>query len=443
MDSGDAPEYQEEVSSELQDETFDGCEAGDGAPKNKQYRRMVDVEFCDKLLVSVMLNVKAYGRVDMPFVLWLLVWEWHSQLKDETKHPRKRGFELFNAKQTNCCFKGIQEWAEFDTANRGRGRGTEQPDNEAPTMLSQHQAWSSLKFDKWLDIVRDMQNVIHPAFVRTMLQQHSSSILTTSSQAKLFNGKRMPSGRCSDSIIHQFKQKLFDTWCLEPTTKGSTMKYKAYPMPLNFIPFSTWDLWVAIGPVNGDACDPILKIEFMAPAAKLGSTPANGANPATVPVTITALVDSQAGKFVSRPAQQKAAQDSKSKASFVSPTSGTKQEYHSRKYEMSVVNDQIKHLEFIWRSELSTPGQKESAHLALHQLRLNAISSFDVSVFEVTGRATFQGNKTSPQDNQSDSSATPIVATSSITPTIPTPRRDVFMSGVNSAQKKLDEKFSG
>jgi hypothetical protein len=273
MDSGDAPEYQEEVSSELQDETFDGCEAGDGAPKNKQYRRMVDVEFCDKLLVSVMLNVKAYGRVDMPFVLWLLVWEWHSQLKDETKHPRKRGFELFNAKQTNCCFKGIQEWAEFDTANRGRGRGTEQPDNEAPTMLSQHQAWSSLKFDKWLDIVRDMQNVIHPAFVRTMLQQHSSSILTTSSQAKLFNGKRMPSGRCSDSIIHQFKQKLFDTWCLEPTTKGSTVKYKAYPMPLNFIPFSTWDLWVAIGPVNGDACDPILKIEFMAPAAKLSSTP--------------------------------------------------------------------------------------------------------------------------------------------------------------------------
>jgi hypothetical protein len=188
MDLGHAPDCQHEfsieddtvdlASSELLDDALDGSEAEDEAPKNKQYRRMVDVEFCDKLLVSVMLNVKAFGRVDMPFVLWLLVWEWHSQLKNEAKHPRKRGFELFSAKQTNCCFKSIQEWAEFDTANRGRGKGTVQADDEAPTMLSQHQAWSSLKFDKWLDIVRDMQNVIHPAFVRTMLHQHSSSILT-------------------------------------------------------------------------------------------------------------------------------------------------------------------------------------------------------------------------------------------------------------------------
>ena len=147
----------------------DGSEAGDGgdnAPKNKQYRRMVDVEFSDKLLVSAMINVKAFGRKDMPFVLWLLVWEWHSQLRDETKHPRKRGFELFNTKQTNCCFKNNLEWSEFDTANRCRGKGSQHSEEEAPTMLSQHQAWSQLKFDKWLDIVRDMQNVIHPAFVR-------------------------------------------------------------------------------------------------------------------------------------------------------------------------------------------------------------------------------------------------------------------------------------
>ena len=173
----------------------------------------------------------------------------------------------------------------------------------------------------------------------------------------------MPSGRCAETIIRDFKQVLFDTWCTEATTKGSLVKYKAYPMPINYIPFSVWDLWVAIGPPNGEMCDPILKIEFLAPAARHSSTPANGANPLAVPQAISALLESQPGKFVSRAAQQKAAQDSKSKGSFVSPTSDTKQEYHSRKYEMSVVNDQIKHLEFIWRSDLSTPAQKESAHL--------------------------------------------------------------------------------
>ncbi len=447
-----APEKVAEVSEPSVDAVAPNDEdIDDNAPKNKQYRRMVDVEFCDKLLVSAMINVKAYGRVDMPFVLWLLVWEWHAQLKDETKHPRKRGFELFNTKQTNCCFKSNQEWSDFDVASRGRGKGTAADDEAAPTMPIQYQTWASLKFDKWLDIVREMQNIIHPAFVRAMLQQHSSllvyesSILTTFLQAKMFNGKRMPSGRCSDSIINQFKQTLFNTWCTEPTTKGSTAKYKVYPMPPNYIPFSTWDLWVAIGPINGEACNPILKIEFLAPAARLASVPANGANPNEMPLALTALVDTQAGKFVSRSAQLKASQDPKTKASFVSPISDTKQQYHSRRHKMSVVNDQIKHLEFIWRSDLSTPAQKSSAHVALHQLRLNAISSFDISVFEVCGRATFQGDMPllfSPQDrdNQSDSSATPVIAT---TPTAFCTSRNALMSVVKAAQQNLDEKFSG
>ena len=263
----------------------------------------------------------------------------------------------------------------------------------------------------------------------------------------MFPNKRMPSGRCAESIIREFKQKLFITWCTEPTTKGSLVKYKAYPMPINYIPFSVWDLWVAIGPPNGEQCDPILKIEFLAPAARQSSTPANGANPLVVPLSISSLAVSHAGMFVSRAAQLKAAHDSKSKTGFVSPTSDTKQEYHSRKHEMSVVNDQIKHLEFIWRSELSTPAQKESAHLAVHQLRLNAISSFNVSVFEVSGRATLP-LKTSPQDSRSDSSAAPVLETLSMTPTTPAAnftRREApaFMTGVKDAQQKLDEKFAG
>ncbi len=67
----------------------------DGKPVKKMYRRYFKNEFHDKLLVSVMVNVKAFGRKDRPFVEWMLLLEWHSQIKDETQHPRPKGFELY------------------------------------------------------------------------------------------------------------------------------------------------------------------------------------------------------------------------------------------------------------------------------------------------------------------------------------------------------------
>jgi hypothetical protein len=134
-------------------------QAGD-EPIQKRYRRYHNVEFHDKLLVSVMIIVKAFGRKDLPFVHWMLFDEWHLQLKDETKHPRPKGFDPY--KENFCCFKNFAEWSAYASICKGRGKVAT---GEVPTLTSQCQDWASKKFDKWQTLIREMQNVIHPEFV--------------------------------------------------------------------------------------------------------------------------------------------------------------------------------------------------------------------------------------------------------------------------------------
>jgi hypothetical protein len=146
------------MSDDEQEEAEPQAQAGD-EPIRKRYRRYHNVEFHDKLLVSVMIIVKAFGRKDLPFVHWMLFDEWHLQLKDETKHPRPKGLDPYH--ENFCCFKNAAEWTGYNVIHKGRGR----PANEVPTLSTKCQDWAAKKFTKWEAVVREMQNVIHPEFV--------------------------------------------------------------------------------------------------------------------------------------------------------------------------------------------------------------------------------------------------------------------------------------
>ncbi len=150
----------------------------------KRYRRYPLIEFHEKLLVSVMINVKAFGRKDMPFVKWLLFVEWHIQIKDEKTHPRPRAFELYTPTQQFTCFKSQAEWSLCDHVGKGRGniakeKGCSTADCDVAALSAHCQDWAGSKFAKWLIIVREMQNDIHPAYVNAyflflLLLVHSS-----------------------------------------------------------------------------------------------------------------------------------------------------------------------------------------------------------------------------------------------------------------------------
>ena len=167
----------------------------------------------------------------------------------------------------------------------------------------------------------------------------------------LFRNKRMVSGAVSSDMIDTFKQQLFDKWCMEATTKGSTIKYKPYAMPEHYIPFPIWELWISIGPPAGDACNPILKAEFIAPTP-VSFAAANGADTTAVPEAIAALnAGAQGARFISRSAMSKppASRPLFSSPKGVSPTSHNS--VQSEREERKQINDRIKQLEWLSRSE--------------------------------------------------------------------------------------------
>lgn len=267
----------------------------------------------------------------------------------------------------------------------------------------------------------------------------------------MFPNKRMPSGRSTDLQVNAFKQKLFDVWCMEPSKKGSLVKYKPYSMPLDYVPFSIWDLWVSQGPPAGENCHPIMKIEFLAPAAR-PIIPANGADPETMPASLAAIgfrtgassaIAAQTGKFVSRLANSKAVQLQKQNA-FVSPTS----EYSSRKHETRMLNNQLIHLQYVADSDLSTSAQKSKATLAIYQLRLDAIASYDAAALGGKEQEVSQSQEISRSSTVvrafdgefSESSATPVIDSASDQTVISVVRQQ-YLAQVTSGQQRLDDKF--
>jgi hypothetical protein len=158
-----------------------------------------------------------------------------------------------------------------------------------------------------------------------------------------------------------FKQDLFDIWCVEPTKK-SNAKYKPFPMPDDYIPFSCWDLWVAIGPPAGDACNLILKVEFIAPPSASFLT-SNGASAEQIPAAMLALSAGVAsGRFLSRKAMSPLPGPSPNPQG--SPTTSIQGE----RLDRDRMNDKITQLKWLSVSEFCDDDQKRAYRRQIHDL---------------------------------------------------------------------------
>ena len=179
-------------------------------------------------------------------------------------------------------------------------------------------------------------------------------------QCDLFKGKRLPSGYTKEDIVGIFKQDLFDIWCVEPTKK-SNAKYKRFPMPDDYIPFSCWQLWVDIGPPAGDACNLILKVEFIAPPSA-SFIAKNGASTEEPPAALLALnAGVQSGRFISRRAMSQLPASTKPECS---PTSSIQGERLSR----DKMNDKISQLKWLAVSEFCSDAQKAGYRRQIHDI---------------------------------------------------------------------------
>jgi uncharacterized Zn finger protein (UPF0148 family) len=182
----------------------------------------------------------------------------------------------------------------------------------------------------------------------------------------MFKNKRLASGFNKQEVVDAFKQKLFDIWCVEPTKKCN--KYKHFTMPEDYVPFPCWELWVAIGPPAGEACNLILKVEFIAPASA-SFVASNGADIEKPPAALMALnANAQSGRFLSRAAMNDVT--AKQAVSARSPTSSI----HGERLSRDKMNDKIKQLQWLSESEFLTTEEKKAYRRQIHDLMVANVS---------------------------------------------------------------------
>ena len=83
------------------------------------------------------------------------------------------------------------------------------------------------------------------------------------------------------------------------------MKYKAYSMPSDFVPFNIWNLWCTTGPPLGEACHVVWSSEMMIPRHSFN--PANGASSEDVPAALAVILKGPQNAFIGRTAQRASA----------------------------------------------------------------------------------------------------------------------------------------
>jgi hypothetical protein len=225
-------------------------------------------------------------------------------------------------------------------------------------------------------------------------------------QCNMFKQKRIPSGFNKEEVVNAFKQVLFDKWCVEPVKKSNT-KYKHFPMPEDYVPFPCWEIWVAIGPPAGEACNPILKVEFIAPPSA-SFLAANGADNDKPPAALVALNDNaQSGRFMSRSAIQKATSN---KQAVSTPTSSSS--IHGERLERDRMNDKIKQLQWLSVSEFLSESEKKAYRRQIHDIMVancespSSLSSMTMSPLAPTTPSTtpasvavFAGSKSVSSSN--------------------------------------------
>jgi len=195
----------------------------------KSYRRVSDTqEFLDTLLVTSFLAVLESGRARLDSN-WptVLVREYHQRLRDEMSNPRPPNWSATEYLR-HSAFKSDAEWiAYFESSKKLYG-----PDPGMPPLIHE---WAQRQYIRWQFLKRDIFNHTHAEWKRQ------------------FPGGQVPTGKKRWEMIECFRDVLFKNWMMAPTSKNGHCNYKAQPMPDNFIPFSTWHLWVRMGPGAG-AC---------------------------------------------------------------------------------------------------------------------------------------------------------------------------------------------
>jgi hypothetical protein len=298
-------------------------------PVAKLYRYCPENEFKDTLIVRTMVELIESRRIDTCSLNGLIIEYYHSNLRNTKVNPRPESWsERPNEYLKHAFWSSQQEWDEYEEQARLRGKpSATNPEAGIPADL---QAQARTKFARWLFLKADILNNTHLEWV------------------KLFPNGKMASGA---SELAEYAEKLrlilFKKWCFEPTSKGSKIIYKSQQMPQHFIPFTTWKLWVRIGPSAGKFCRAVFNNECCNPAAPPDTK--NGADTSQLPKNVESLVTmSQAGKaqFYSRRDMRK----------FESPKAGPAVATVPAGISKSAIKDQIKHLKYL----VSCPHTSES-----------------------------------------------------------------------------------
>jgi hypothetical protein len=289
---------EEETPSAPDGDTGDASSASSLVPKPKLWRLSETNVYLDTLLVKAMVDCLEGERTNTGWVLTNLIDQYHLEMRNETENKRPKDWKV-GEYLTHSAFKTEIEWKQWDAAAQLNGVASEKRPDTGLGLA--YKRWATLKYDKWQLIKRDILNNTHSEWVR------------------LFP---IPSG-CSgkQEMKEKLKLVLFKKWMMAPTKKGGHANYKAFPMPLDFLPFNTWDLWCEIGPGGGSKKSSVFIDECCTPIAKI--TPGDGASAHIIPDDITRLnvaYDSKT-QFESRDAGRQKSKILPRPAEFSSPRS--------------------------------------------------------------------------------------------------------------------------
>jgi hypothetical protein len=315
-------------------------------PVAKFYRFCPETQFRDTLIVRTMVELIESRRMDTCSLNGLIIEYYHENLRNTAVNTRPASWSDKPFEYLKHAFWPTQvEWDEYEAAVRLRGKPS--PTNPEAGIPAELQKLAVSKFKRWQFLKAEILNVTHAEWV------------------KLFPNGQMASGSAG---IHEYVEKLriilFKKWCFEPTSKGSTIVYKAQPIPDKFIPFTTWHLWVAIGPCAGSKCRAVFNNECCQPAAPPNAK--NGADTSELPTGVNAIaaaLQQDKTKFFSRSAMR------------IHESPQRKQPSGGVDSSVSSVKDQIKSLKYLVKCDLTSPTDKLKYSERLHQAHVSVLNA--------------------------------------------------------------------
>ncbi len=307
-------------------------------PVAKVYRSCPETQYKDTLIVRSMVEIIESMKMDTCSLNGLIIEYYHENLRNTDVNPRPASWSDKPLEYLKHAFWPTQvECDDYEAAIRLRGKPS--PTNPEAGIPAELQTQARTKYNRWLVIKAEILNITHAEWV------------------KLFPSGKMPSGSAGMvEHVEKLRNILFKKWCFEPTSKGSTIVYKAQPIPANFVPFTTWHLWVAIGPAAGSRCRAVFNNECCQPPAPPHAK--NGADTSKLPSGVNGIVaalQQDKTKFFSRAAMR------------IHDSPQQKQPSGGIGSSVSSVKDQIKSLKYLVKCDLTSPEDKIKYSERLHQ----------------------------------------------------------------------------